>query len=104
MCSVSRFFFFKLETSLQIWFGIVGSDFCVCVFFFLVFFFFKQKTAYEISACLVGSKDHARMTVRRAFEEFGVVSFREYISRGRQGLNSLRQSASPIPAPLKRDG
>ena len=25
-------------------------------FFFLYFFFFKQKTAYEISACLVGSE------------------------------------------------
>ena len=25
-------------------------------FFFLCFFFFKQKTAYEISACLVGSE------------------------------------------------
>ena len=25
-------------------------------FFFSVFFFFKQKTAYEISACLVGSE------------------------------------------------
>ena len=28
---------------------------CVGVFFFF-FFFFKQKTAYEISACLVGSE------------------------------------------------
>ena len=26
------------------------------VFFFFFFFFFKQKTAYEISACLVGSE------------------------------------------------
>ena len=26
------------------------------VFLFLFFFFFKQKTAYEISACLVGSE------------------------------------------------
>ena len=29
------------------WFGVVCC---------LVFFFFKQKTAYEISACLVGSE------------------------------------------------
>ena len=29
--------------------------FCV-LFFLLFFFFFKQKTAYEISACLVGSE------------------------------------------------
>ncbi len=28
---------------------------CVCVFCFF-FFFFKQKTAYEISGCLVGSE------------------------------------------------
>ena len=26
------------------------------MFYFLFFFFFKQKTAYEISACLVGSE------------------------------------------------
>ena len=26
------------------------------VIFFFFFFFFKQKTAYEISACLVGSE------------------------------------------------
>ena len=26
-------------------------------FFFFFFFFFKQKTAYEISACLVGSEN-----------------------------------------------
>ena len=30
-----------------------NSVFCVC---FFCFFFFKQKTAYEISACLVGSE------------------------------------------------
>ena len=32
--------------------------FCFVLFFVLdfVFFFFKQKTAYEISACLVGSE------------------------------------------------
>ncbi len=33
---------------------VTGVLLCVCVFF-LFFFFFKQKTAYEMSACLVGS-------------------------------------------------
>ncbi len=35
---------------------------CVCVFFF---FFFRQKTAYEISACLVGSE----MCIRGRFTD-----------------------------------
>ncbi len=31
--------------------------YCIlCVFVCVFFFFFKQKTAYEISACLVGSE------------------------------------------------
>ncbi len=32
----------------------VGYEICCCVVVFF-FFFFKQKTAYAISACLVGS-------------------------------------------------
>ncbi len=37
----------------------VGELCCCCVVvccLFVFFFFFKQKTAYEISACLVGSE------------------------------------------------
>ena len=37
-------------------------------FFYFFFFFFKQKTAYEISACLVGSemciRDSRQATIR----------------------------------------
>ena len=43
------------------------------VFFFCFFFFFKQKTAYEISACLVGSEMCIRdreYPVEKALEDF----------------------------------
>ena len=40
---------------------------CFYFFFFFIFlFFFKQKTAYEISACLVGSE----MCIRDSFYPF----------------------------------
>ena len=35
-------------------------------FFFFVFFFFKQKTAYEIASCLVGSE----MCIRDSLYDF----------------------------------
>ena len=37
---------------------------------FFLFFFFKQKTAYEISACLVGSAQHVAI---RLYDEQGNV-------------------------------
>lgn len=48
---------------------------------------------------LLRSKDLSRMTVKAAFKEFGVVTFRDYLSANRQGLNSLRQAGAPIPFP-----
>ena len=39
---------------------------CAATFFLLDFFFFKQKTAYEISACLVGSE----MCIRDSYKRF----------------------------------
>ena len=37
----------------------------------LMFFFFKQKTAYEISACLVGSEMCIRDRNKRSAGAFG---------------------------------
>ena len=52
----------------------------VCFFFF---FFFKQKTAYEISACLVGSE----MCIRDRSKELIIEGNRApyIVARGRKG-------------------
>ena len=42
-------FFFKQKSAYEIAACLVGSDMCIC-------FFFKQKTAYEIMPSLVGSE------------------------------------------------
>jgi hypothetical protein len=47
----------------------------------------------------IRSKDHAKITVRQAAEELGLVSFRDYSFGNRQALNSLRQRGRPIPDP-----
>jgi len=44
----------------------------------------------------VRSKDHSKKTVAAAFKEVGMVSFRDYISANRRGINALRQQALAI--------
>ena len=51
---------------------------------------------------LVRSLQPDVMSVREGFKRFNIVAYRDYIFQNRQGLNSLRQSKSPIQAPRNR--
>ena len=66
------------------------SDYILCLFFFVCFFdfffcffFFKQKTAYEISACLVGSVADLSVSVasRLIGEDLNDAEHRKIIER-----------------------
>ena len=57
--------------------SLVGSEMCI-------FFFFKQKTAYEISACLVGSAVHRIFMEKLAQKRVSMLS--DKYNRGEQIL------------------
>ena len=63
---------------------------------YVLFFFFKQKTAYEIASCLVGSE----MCIR---DSLGAAAFRVHrIRRGNVCLEDQAKACSPTDQPVRK--
>ena len=64
------------------------------------FFFFKQKTAYEISACLVGSEMCIRDRTRAMLRELQLVAARG-LARKALGLASAAEVRALVEAEVQ---